>query len=127
MRTAAEAEDYKAAAVERDALNLLQLQQRRLALELDKEARVVHYEIGEALVRLEMGRVSDLVHRTTRNLLPRREALTRCMLVWHKMCLMQRVAVVGSGKNGGAAQRDSMCCRHLQVRSSGIEGTVTAA
>lgn len=48
MQEAASAEDYTAAAAERDALNMLQLQQRKLELELDREARVVHYEIGGA-------------------------------------------------------------------------------
>lgn len=47
MRQAAGAEDYKAAAAQRDALTQLQLQQRRLELEIDEEARAVHYDIGK--------------------------------------------------------------------------------
>ncbi len=44
---AAEAEDYKSAAAQRDALTNLQLQQRRLELQIDGEARTVHYGLGE--------------------------------------------------------------------------------
>lgn len=46
MQQAASAEDYKSAVTERDALNMLKLQQRRVELELDKEARIIRYEIG---------------------------------------------------------------------------------
>lgn len=46
MQQAASAEDYKSAVTERDALNMLKLQQRRVELELDKENRIIRYEIG---------------------------------------------------------------------------------
>jgi hypothetical protein len=50
MQRAASAEDYKSAVTERDALNMLKLQQRRVELELDKEARIILYEIGRCIV-----------------------------------------------------------------------------
>lgn len=46
MQKAASAEDYTAAAAERNALNMLQLRQRSIELELDKEAQIIRYEIG---------------------------------------------------------------------------------
>jgi hypothetical protein len=51
MQHAASAEDYVSAAAERDALNMLKLQQRRVELELDKEARIIRFEIGETTIK----------------------------------------------------------------------------
>ena len=52
MQQAASAEDYKSAVTERDALNMLKLQQRRVELELDKENRIIRYEIGAMHVQI---------------------------------------------------------------------------
>lgn len=52
MQQAASAEDYKSAVTERDALNMLKLQQRRVELEVDKENRIIRYEIGAMHVQI---------------------------------------------------------------------------
>lgn len=58
MQQAAAAEDYTAAATQRDALNMLKLQQRKIELEVDKEARIIRYEIGENCERRNMAAAS---------------------------------------------------------------------
>jgi Hemimethylated DNA-binding protein YccV like len=90
MQQAASAEDYKSAVTERDALNMLKLQQRRVELELDKENRIIRYEIGAMHVQ------------------------TRCTIRWR----LAIPALIVSA-SAAAAMRSS-CCIDMPFSTAGL-------
>jgi len=107
MRQAAEAEDYKAAAAQRDALTQLQLQQRRLELEIDEEARTVHYDIGKWFHSIEQRTLSSGCATHSPNRLGQ-----ECRTYSHTQDVLDGF---------------KLCCLCAQGWSCGIGGTTTEA